>query len=259
MTEKQPTRPGSKAADREDRRFDQTYLGKNHAETVHRDYAAHFFRWGFVGRFVKTSDTVIDIGCGPEFPLAKILFQSGGFPKAEHMLGIDLNKIKAPNWGRLTIFDECDITSAAATKRINAFFKEREIEGANVVTCFEVVEHMDPTDALALVKKAYKHLVPGGALLLSTPIFDGHRARNHIHEFIIPELQELIEKAGFSVERRYGTFMNANAAKKAANPEEKKVLMALAEYYSWDVLSCFLAPLYPDVSRNNLWVCRKPE
>ena len=246
MTDKQPTRPGSKAADREDRRFDQTYLGKGHAEGVHRDYAAHFFRWGFVSRFVDNTDTVIDIGCGPELPLAKILFQSGGWPLAERMLGIDLNKIKAPNWGRLTVYDETDITDPDSADRVRGYFAEHEIEGANVVSCFEVVEHMAPDDALRLVEQAYALLVPGGSLLLSTPIFHKHRARNHIHEFGIDE-------------KRYGTFMNANAAKKAATPEEKKTLMALSKYYSWDVLSTFLAPLYPDESRNNLWVCRKPE
>jgi hypothetical protein len=31
----------------------------------------------------------------------------------------------------------------------------------------------------------------------------------------------------------------------------------LKDYYDNDALACFIAPLYPDMARNNLWVCRK--
>jgi hypothetical protein len=96
----------------------------------------------------------------------------------------------------------------------------------------------------------------GGVLLLSTPVYDGKaRARNHIHEYTIPELQELLEKAGFKVYQRYGTFMNKNDAKRVMTPAQKEVYMALSKFYSNDVLSTFLAPLHPDHSRNNVWVC----
>src|SRR6266436_3865394 len=51
------------------RRFDQTYLSADvHGHYVHRDYAAHFFRWGWVPRHLAGVDhhRVLDIGCGPE-------------------------------------------------------------------------------------------------------------------------------------------------------------------------------------------------
>ena len=56
------------------RRFDQTQLkGSALGYMVHRDYAAHFFRWGWATRFIKAGARVLDLGCGQEQPLAKVL------------------------------------------------------------------------------------------------------------------------------------------------------------------------------------------
>jgi hypothetical protein len=92
---------------------------------------------------------------------------------------------------------------------------------------------------------------------LSTPVFDGKAAVNHVHEYTIPELAALIEESGWKVEQRFGTFMNAQEVKKVAAPEHRKTWDDLADYYGGDVLATFLAPLYPDNARNNLWVLNR--
>jgi hypothetical protein len=100
-------------------------------------------------------------------------------------------------------------------------------------------------------------------LLLSTPVYDGKRhAANHIHEYTVPELQSYIEKAGYVVERRFGTFMDIKHIGKAdpigcSKAAVLEVRKALEQYFDNDAISNIFGCLYPDHARNNLWVCRK--
>jgi len=252
----QPTRSGKK---RPDRRFDKTQLhADHHGRAVHRDYAAHFFRWGWVARQIKRGDRILDVGCGQEAPLASVL--SGNMSTVpECYVGVDLNKpsIKFPpiNAGWATYWFETsfmdrweDVTVANDYTRSLGF---------NVIVCCEVIEHMEVADGLKLLQTFNKCLAEDGRIYLSTPVFNGKAALNHIHEYEIKELYHLIFDAGFKVERRFGTFMSAHDVKKYASETELELFDQLKEYYSGEVLATFLAPLYPDQSRNNLWVLKK--
>jgi 2-polyprenyl-3-methyl-5-hydroxy-6-metoxy-1,4-benzoquinol methylase len=53
---------------------------------------------------------------------------------------------------------------------VHDFYHLDEITGAfDAITCFEVVEHMSPKDALDLLQSAFKLLRPQGRLFVSTP------------------------------------------------------------------------------------------
>ena len=123
-----------------------------------------------------------------------------------------------------------------------------------------------------LFKACFNLVKAGGVMLLSTPCYDGKRhAANHIHEYTVPELQKAIEKAGFVVEQRYGTFMDiknigkvdpllpavAQSDRDGLSKAIKVVHSHLRHYYDNNALSNIFGPLYPDHARNNLWVCRK--
>lgn len=242
--------PGSRAQDL-DRRFDQTQLkSTGHGRVVHRDYAAHFFRWGFAGRWVKKGDRVLDIGCGQEWPLVYILGRSMTTVPGL-WVGVDLNKIrKKPGvkWTRL--HDEFNIVDEH--KRLVKEYGQT----FDLATCFEVIEHMHPPDGLKLLRNIADLVKPDGTLLLSTPVYDGRKmAANHLHEYKTPELAKLIERSGrWTVKRRFGTFASWPELKRSITPADRTLYEELHKYYSHDVLSCFLAPKYPDASRNNVWV-----
>lgn len=241
----QPTR--SKRT-REERRFDQTALTeKTHGYRVHRDYASHFFRWGFAARMVDGTMDVLDVGCGVDCPFVKVL--AGGYPAGvpRSYVGVDMNPLKKPPqrpWA--TWHGEFDFTARHA-----------ELGQFDVVMNFEVIEHMAPRDGLQLLVGMRECLRPDGTLLLSTPVFDGKAALNHVHEYTVDELSKMVARAGLRVEKRFGTFANYRAIKKVATPEQVETLDSLNEFYSSDVTACFLAPLYPDASRNNVWVLKK--
>lgn len=242
----QPTRANirDRTPDQEAREYDTTSLTEqSHGYKVHRDYAAHFFRWGFVRRHVGNSDQVLEIGCGADFPFRKSITYPMHVPA--RYVGVDLNPLKnAPSRGPWTFHGSFN-------------FNERYAElgnDFNIVVSLEVIEHMTFSHGQELLAGAKHCLAPGGQFFLSTPVFDGKAAANHIHEYTIPELFDAVKAAGFRVVERFGTFANQRDLKQVCTPEQWETLRLLNRYYSTDVTACFLAPLYPDASRNNLWV-----
>lgn len=247
----------SKEVKRDARDYDTTQLHEaGHGRTLHRDYSAHFFRWSFARRFISIKDNVLEVGCGEDKPLSKIL-TGGQRAHVGHYTGVDLNKLKPSNNQRLQFLGEFNFV-----ERHKELLKTRP-EGWDVVVNYEVIEHMKVEHGANLLKAMFACTKPGGVLLLSTPVYDGKRhAANHIHEYTVPELQAAIEKAGYVVERRFGTFMDIKhigkvdptGASKAAVLEVRK---ALEQYFDNDAISNIFGPLHEDHARNNLWVCRK--
>lgn len=247
--EEQAKRRHGEVKPREVRRFDQTQLKPSALQhVVHRDYAAHFFRWGFARRFVTGRSRVLDVGCGQELPLVHTLGQQQSFMPA-HYTGVDLNKIKPLQRKWVTLYPETDFTA-----QYKKLFKPASFD---LIFNFEMIEHMSVNDGKKLLAGLYHCLTPRGTLLLSTPVFNGQAARNHIHEYTVAELQRQLENAGFKVYQRWGTFASYHDIKKVLPPAELHVLERLRQWYDNDVAACFLAPHYPDASRNNCWVLLK--
>lgn len=251
--ERQPTR---RAVPEEAREFDQTFLDTSNQDIIHRDYIAHAFRWGFCKEnFVEHERTrVLDVGCGPTRPLLAVLFGGIGNTLAKSYTGVDLSPVKGTKHARSAIYGN--------TNFLEEWERILEERGPfDLITNFEVIEHMRKQDGLRLLQAFRRCLAgPDSRILLSTPVYDGKgRAKNHIHEYTIAELDNHIKVAGLRVVKRYGTFMNHHEVKKVATPAQLEVYNQLREYFSQEVMANFLAPLYPDHARNNLWVLEAQE
>lgn len=229
--------------------YDTTSLrATGHGYRVHRDYAAHFFRWGWVAREINNSHDVLEVGCGTDFPFSKVV-QISASNLPNRYVGVDLNHLpKVPQLKWATFIGD-----------FNFVERSEELGQFDRVICLEVIEHMTRGLGAFLLEGLRDRLKPNGLLYLSTPVFNGKAAANHVHEYTIPELQAAIEEAGMGVVRRFGTFASHGDIVKVATPDQVATLTALREFYSTDVTACFLAPLYPDASRNNLWVIRRGE
>lgn len=245
--------PGSKPQDFE-RRYDTTQLRENgHGRRVHRDYAAHYFRWGWASRFVEAGKTrVLDVGCGQDLPMVKILTASLSTVPAKYV-GVDLNRVKTSGISWVAkIYDEFDFPGGGWE---TVLAEQGEF---NLISCFEVIEHMHREDGLRLLSGMRECLDADGKILLSTPVYNGRKmAANHLKEYTVDELQELIEETGLIVVERFGTFASWNDVRRVCTAQERALIDEVGRFYGGDVLACFLAPKYPDASRNNAWVLSK--
>lgn len=248
---------------REDDVFDKTSLkAGNRGYEVHRDYAAHFFRWSWATSWINNQMSVLDVGCGQDQPLARLTVYASKLPGVLYQ--VDLNKIAEPQRRRwLRLYDETDFTDVEVQRQLwidhgGPF---------DLVVSFEVIEHMIVEKGRELLVGMHRLVKDDGRVIVSTPVFNGRAAKNHIHEYTVPELQALMEATGFEVVKRYGTFANYHDAKRGvtewaqARGKDPQPFLdlyeELLEFHSHDALACFLAPIIPDHARNNVWVLKK--
>jgi SAM-dependent methyltransferase len=243
----QPTRTGKK---RPPRRFDRTQLREHgHGKRVHRDYLAHVMRWGWVARHIRQNARILDVGAGQDLPLMQVLSGAQNLVPSFY-LGCDLNRLEDPPFrGWAKILSEFNF--------VDDYLKIEETEKFDYVVNFEVLEHVSPADQPRLLTALRHWTKDDGQLFLSTPVFNGKAAVNHIRELTIEELTKMFEETGWEVKARYGTFASVKDVLAVAKEDELAVWKRLEDFLGNDVLSCFLAPLYPDQSRNNLWCCTK--
>lgn len=263
--------------DKGERRFDTTALhAEGHGQLIsHADYIAHCEKYDFVWRSIKLGDRILDIGCGTDLPLMrainfvqsqanKVLYKNGGA-----YVGVDMNKLKPTGINWATLIGQCDFTSdegynAAfdAINLLNAEGEEATQRGYSMVVALEVIEHMMPPDGFNLLANIRDIMDPEGFAYISTPVYDGKgQARNHLWEYTIEELYDLIEMAGLEVVNRMGTFTSEPQIKrwlKENNPAWLEVYMAAREFHSSGYMSGLFAPMVPNESRNNIWVLRRP-
>jgi len=213
-------------------------------------------KYGWVSKHLQQGLSILDVGCGQDQNLLHVL-QARIQTIPSRYLGIDLNKIaKKPQIKWAKIWDEFNFVDR---------WKEvlQQNKPFDVAVCFEVIEHMMPEDGTKLLTGIYNCLKPGGVCYLSTPVFNGFAAVNHCHEYTIMELQVKIKQVKFIIKQRIGTFASKPAIKKAMKEANDvsglNVYESLENWLGSEVLACFMAPLYPDASRNNCWLLQKPE
>lgn len=256
------------------RQIDRTFLSLDLAEErglVHRDYIAHCFRWSHVVKFLNQGHRyeqaiVLDVGCGKELPLAKTLYVNKMTPK--YYTGVDANKFDVPAMlmGKkipISIWSETDF---CALEPEDVWFSTTE--PPNIVTCFEVLEHVTPEHCRRMLLHFQKLTSQDCHYFISTPCWNGSAAENHINEMTFGALGSLIEDVGYKVEGVYGTFAsiadyqgelsavtvyNKNTGKEMSRTDIRDVFAALRNYYDTNVLSTIFAPLFPAQARNCLW------
>jgi len=252
--------------------FDTTYLDPEVAASrlvLHRDFAAHNFRWSFVAKFLSKSSRyktwhVLDAGCGRRVHLARLLFHNMKTHTTGSYTGVDYGPVPWPE------------TINPDTKKFNmrlyehtdfAQFDPQDAlpnkgRGWNLATSFECIEHMQPHHSYLCLKRMRELVVDDGYAIISTPNYDASvgPAENHINEMTYHGLEVLIHAAGWRVEKVYGTFASQKDYKKALPPADKEFFDRLSEYYDSTAMSLIMAPLIPaEQARNCMWVLRPDE
>lgn len=245
---------------------DNTHLSLDQAEKrgfLHRDYLAHAFRWTHVVKYLmqghryKTAN-ILDIGCGKELPLARMMFSSRMTHTTGSYTGVDVNKLEWPDSipkdtkkFNLNLLGKTDVTKLGDSKFMTNF---------DNIICFEVLEHVEPLHAFQILREIAKRLEKtNGRAFISTPNYDPKvgAADNHVNEMEVMSVGALMNLSGLCIEEHYGTFASQKDLKPVMTKEHREIFDELKNYYDSNVLSTFLAPLYPLNSRNSIRVCAK--
>ena len=254
-------------ANKHGRSIDKTYLSLDKAEErglIHRDYIAHCFRWSHVCMYLRQkrrweSANILDIGPGKELPLAKTLYVNRTPPKS--YIAVDVSKLEMPemfekaNWKPTTLYSNIDVCEL--------YYDVFNI-APNVITCFEVLEHVEPDHSIRMLEKIYNLLNAedsNAVAFISTPNWDPSvgAAANHVNEMRHEALGVAIESIGFNVEEVYGTFASQKDIKPFMTEEELELMNKLKKYYDSNLVSNIFAPLFPQQSRNCIWRLSRQE
>lgn len=226
----------------------------------HRDQFAHYLRWAHVLKNAKIGQTILDFGCGTG-EMLEVFYRNKYRPKK--YVGLDIrektiedNKEK---FGKLD-FAEFKQADLCAELDLGMTF--------DVITCFEVIEHIGHANADAFLENIAYHCNENTVVYLSTPNYDPHvgAANNHllgpnkeVGEWDHFELQKELEKF-FTIEKKYGTFASIKDYKNELVGWKQEAFEALREYYDTNLLSNLMAPMVDaSKARNCLWVLKVKE
>ena len=243
--------------------IDNTHLSIDQAEErgfIHRDYIAHCLRWTHVAKWMgspknRKDCNLLDIGCGKDVPLAKMLMTSRMASDGLNYIGIDYNKLEMPKAFENTKFKPTLIGNVAFPDC------ELPIEKFDVITSFEVLEHVEPLHAYKMLEGIKARLAPEGVAFLSTPVYDPKvgAADNHVNEMTYATMQLMLHKVGLEVDAHFGTFASIKDYKEMIEKDDlDAVFSRLRDYYDSNYLATIFAPLYPHRARNVLWRVKLP-
>lgn len=226
----------------------------------HRDQFAHYFRWSHVLKNAKVGQTILDFGCGSG-EMLEVFYRNKYRP--EKYIGLDIRKQTIEqNSEKFKKLDFAEFRQADLCEEIDLG------ETFDVITCFEVFEHIGHKNADAFLDNIAYHCNENTIVYLSTPNYDPRvgAANNHllgpekeIGEWDHAELEDKLSEF-FIIEKKYGTFASIRDYKHLMNDWQKQMYDTLSAYYDTNILACLMAPMFPDQSRNTLWVMKvKPE
>jgi hypothetical protein len=243
------------------KKIDKTFLSVDMAEKrgfIHRDYIAHCLRWSHVVKYLQQQSryktaSILDIGCGKEIPLLKLLYSSKMLPAV--YTGIDygpvelLESLQKHVGDKIFLFPNTNFLSFGET---NPEFKP------TIITMFEALEHMEKEMGIAVLQHIKSFMDEKTVFFMSTPCYDGvNKAGNHVYEWGYQELYDQLVGLGFIIEDVWGTFASMKDYKHLMDPADRDMFNRLSNYYDVNLVSCIFAPLFPDKSRNCLWQLSK--
>lgn len=222
----------------------------------HRDQFAHYLRWTYVLKIAKIGMNILDVGCGSG-NLYEVFYRNRYKPN--NFTGVDIrkktieqNRLKFPK----ALWYDLDIVNDNLSDK----------NDWDIITSFEVIEHIGKSNGQKYLDNIKKVMNDKTLFLLSTPCFNGKAANNHTYdcgdgngkipqEYSYNELKELLEK-NFNIENIFGTFASQSDYKKYMNDWQTKMFNELSKYYDSNLISNIMAPMFPDKSRNCLWVLK---
>lgn len=239
---------------------DKTFLSLDNAEKrgfLHRDYIAHCFRWTHAAKKVysRKDAVVLDVGCGKEMPFPKLIYSSKLRPV--QYVGLDVGDWPIPEMLEDITFPCEKIVGDIAD--VESHEDLGLVAPPNLITCFEVLEHVEWGHAERALKAIHSIAAPDALFMVSTPCWNQKDvADNHVNEMTYEAFGALLEHCDWGIEDHFGTFASQAELKMSEDfISIKDTFDKLHRYYDSNTLSVVFAPMFPAFSRNCIWDCRK--
>lgn len=232
----------------------------------HRDQFAHYLRRCKILNDTSIWETTCDFWCG-NWNLLQVLYRNKF--KQKKYIWIDIRKqtiekakekFKDVDWAEFVVEDLVNPQNWVNFSDIQA----------DRVCSFEVLEHVWKQNGDKFMINFRECGNKDATYYLSTPNFDEKvwAAWNHtydswdwrwvaVQEFTHQEIQELIDKNWLKVVQKFGTFASQRDYKELMNDRQKEMYNHLKEYYDSNLLSNLMAPLFPEQSRNTMWILKR--
>ena len=133
----------------------------------------------------------------------------------------------------------------------------------DIILANEVIEHIPRQDGERLVREAFAALPVNGTLVISTPSPKKDQDQqfiwesDHVFEWSLPELTELLEQTGFKIAQVRGWHSDKHS-RKTITPEQLRLYRELRTI-STGVASAIIGHLYPELSNCVCVTAYKPE
>lgn len=218
----------------------------------HRDQFAHFLRFCHIMKIAESGSKILDVGCG-NGNIYEVFYRNRYSPA--RYVGVDIRK--------QTIDKNIEKFPKAEFICMDICKPYKIDEQFDVITSFEVIEHIGKSNGVAFLENIANNCSDNTVVYLSTPNYDAKvgAAENHIingevGEYTQQELITLLDKF-FDIKKMYGTFASKKDIYGALTDPEMRLYDKLSEYYDSNLMSVLFAPLYPEKSRNILYVLTK--
>ncbi len=232
----------------------------------HRDQFAHYLRWSFVLRRIGRLERVVDFGCGKGH-LLETLYRNQHTPEA--YFGFDIRTQTINKTAQKFALPWAKFYAVDLVKAVPETFAAMNMN-ADHVCSFEVAEHIGKQNIQAYLANFRACGKISATFYLSTPNFDPSvgAAGNHTYdsldgrgvqpqEFEHNELQQILINSGFRIVEKFGTFASVKDYKHLMNEHQKYVFEQLSKYYDSNLISVIMAPMFPEQSRNTVWIMVK--
>ena len=218
---------------------------------IHRDYLAHSLRWTHVMKYLKPGMSVLDVGCASAM-LAQVAYVN---KMSIDYTGVDIRLNQLEIAAQRKLKNELDLVCMDITEE--PFSSFRDDSGYDIVTCFEVLEHIPESSLDHVLSEISSCLHDNSKCFISTPNYNGKdKAANHIHEYEMNELMRHLVKY-FKIVEYFGTFASMSDIEPVLSVHEQYCWSKLKRYYDSNVFSVLFAPMHPRESRNILWHLEK--
>ena len=198
--------------------------------------------------YIKNGDNLLNLGCGINF----------NFEKA-------LAKIKKVRIVSCDIID-CLVKPDFISQYINKSVEEKLDLNIkfDVVTFFELIEHIDKTDVL--LKNCYRNLKNNGLLIFSFPNLASIYARIELLLGFQPHVLETSNELGNFGSGFFGKLNNSkNKSIHHIRGITHKAMKEMVNYHGFEIVKIMgyeyrfkkLFYFFPSISPSNIFVCRK--